>query len=77
MTIKVWFGKNQEEREVKKDMRGSCIVKAQISFRDGRYYFDRTVYVDTKGFRYIKVNGCWFDLTTYSTDPRYMVKIWF
>lgn len=50
---------------------GNEIVKATVSYGNGSYVIERTVYVNENGIEYIKVNGCFVKLSFYKTNPNY------
>lgn len=54
------------------------VVIGQLNRKTGNYtHIDRRVYADEKGIKYVRVNGCFFKLADYASDPNYTVDIYF
>lgn len=56
---------------MKKLIRNGRSVKATISYRDGSYRIERSVYVDENRTEFVKINGSFVDLDFYRTNPAY------
>lgn len=56
---------------MKKLIRNGRIQKATISYRNGSYRIERSVYVDENRTEFVKINGSFVDLDFYRTNPEF------
>lgn len=56
---------------MKKLIRNGKSVKATISYRDGSYMIERTVFIDEDFNQFVRVNGSFVELDFYRTNPAY------
>ena len=56
---------------MKKLIRNGRSVKATISYRDGSYRIERTVFIDEDFNQFVRVNGSFVELDFYRTNPEF------
>lgn len=56
---------------MKKLIRNGRNVKATISYRDGSYRIERSVYVDENRTQFVRINGSFVELDWYKTNPEF------
>lgn len=56
---------------MKKLIRNGKSVKATISYRDGSYRIERSVYVDENRTEFVRVNGAFVELDWYKGNPEF------